>query len=86
MSDGVQAIGEDDLLFREKPLVAAQHSSNKQEVLACSNCFRFVGPMETQLAWRLSSEPAAGAPLQQLAFNSKCLDVIMHGRVLQALP
>lgn len=53
-------MSEDELLFRESALVGAQHSSNKAEVLACSQCFCFVGSIEAQIALKLNAEGHAG--------------------------
>ena len=56
----LQAFQQDDLVFTEAPLVGAQHAANRQQILACSHCFQFVGSVEGQLAWRLFSRPAEG--------------------------
>ncbi|KAK9805419.1 hypothetical protein WJX73_003394 [Symbiochloris irregularis] len=61
-----QGVSEDELLFRERALVGAQHSSNKAEILACSQCFCFVGSIEAQIAWRLTNEGHAGGTVQRL--------------------
>lgn len=49
-----QALDEDDLVFKEAPLVGMQDSVNKREILACSQCMQFLGPLERQLGWRLA--------------------------------
>ncbi|KAG0566079.1 hypothetical protein KC19_7G037000 [Ceratodon purpureus] len=43
----------EEVVLREAPLVGAQHSRNKREAMVCSNCFRYVGSIELQLARRL---------------------------------
>ncbi|XP_024391830.1 histone-lysine N-methyltransferase ATXR2 isoform X1 [Physcomitrium patens] len=43
----------EELVLREPPLVGAQHSRNKRDAIVCSNCFRYVGSIELQLARRL---------------------------------
>ena len=47
----MQDIEEDQIVLEERPLVAGQHSTNKQIALVCSHCFQFLGSLEMQLAW-----------------------------------
>lgn len=42
-----------EVIFREPPLVAAQHTANKADALVCAQCFRFLGSIERQLQHRL---------------------------------
>ena len=47
----MQDIEEDQSVLEERPLVAGQHSANKQIALICSHCFQFLGSLAMQLAW-----------------------------------
>ena len=48
-----QEIAAEQVIFRELPFVADQHLANKDDALVCSHCFRFLGSVELQAAWRL---------------------------------
>jgi hypothetical protein len=48
-----QAFNQGDVIFREPPLVAAQHAANREHALVCSHCFAYVGSIEVQIARRL---------------------------------
>ena len=57
LKGALQVFEEDELILREAPLVGVQHYDNKRQVLVCSHCFRFVGSIEAQIAWRLAAQP-----------------------------
>ncbi|PKU76919.1 Histone-lysine N-methyltransferase ATXR2 [Dendrobium catenatum] len=44
---------EEELIFKDQILVAAQHSSNKVDCFVCSSCFRFIGSVELQIGRKL---------------------------------
>lgn len=55
---GVNAISlqdfeEGEVIYTELPLVAAQHTANKAVAYVCSQCFRYLGSVEGQIALRL---------------------------------
>lgn len=47
----MQALQDKDIILKEPPLVAGQHTANKGRALVCSRCFQFLGSIEMQLAW-----------------------------------
>ncbi len=49
----MQDFAEGEVIFRDPPLVAAQHSANKADALVCAHCFRYVGCIEQQLQHRI---------------------------------
>ena len=49
----LQDFEEGDVIFTEKPLVAAQDKANKAVAFVCSHCFRHLGSIEAQIARRL---------------------------------
>lgn len=49
----LQDFAEGDIIFRDPPLVAAQHSGNRADALVCAQCFRYVGSIEQQLKHRI---------------------------------
>ena len=44
-----------DVIIREAPLAAIQHSVSKEDCLCCSCCCCFLGSVELQVAWKLRS-------------------------------
>eukprot|EP00892_Ulva_mutabilis_P007169 jgi/Ulvmu1/4824/UM020_0109.1 len=56
-----QAIQGGARIFTEAPLVGEQHIANRQHALVCDQCFRYVGPLELQLGFRLLSVAGHGA-------------------------
>lgn len=53
-----------DVIFREAPLVAGQHTASRAQCLVCARCFRFLGSIEAQLVHRLLiRDEAAGSRL-----------------------
>ncbi|BDA42304.1 probable SET and MYND domain-containing protein 5 [Coccomyxa sp. Obi] len=50
---------EEELIFKEPPLVGAQHTSNRADALVCSHCFSFIGSIGIQIAHRLLSRKDA---------------------------
>eukprot|EP00892_Ulva_mutabilis_P003104 jgi/Ulvmu1/12795/UM097_0022.1 len=57
----------DEEVLRESPYVAVQSSESRKQVLACGNCFRFVGSVELQVAWRLMAVLEADPGLSDAA-------------------
>ena len=49
-------------LWREPPLVAGQDTENRGLGWVCSHCFKFLGSIEMQIAWRLICQQAGGEP------------------------
>jgi hypothetical protein len=49
----VQEFKAGDVIFREAPLLAVQHSSSRAQSLVCDRCFRYLGSIEDQLIHRL---------------------------------
>ena len=56
----VQDFVPEELVFREPPLVGAQHTVNCADALVCSRCFTMVGSIEKQLAHRLLARAGEG--------------------------
>ena len=56
----LQACKADDLVFKERPLVGAQHTANKADALVCSKCFSMIGSIEQQIAHRLLAREENG--------------------------
>ena len=50
-------------LWREPPLVAGQDTENRGLCWVCSHCFKFLGSIEMQIAWRLVCQQAGGEPV-----------------------
>ena len=44
-----------EVIFREEPLAAIQHSISKEDCLNCNRCCCFLGSIEIQVAWKLRS-------------------------------
>ena len=59
-SPDLQAFEADVLVFKEPPLVGAQHAANKADALVCSRCFSMIGSLEQQMAHRLLSMESTG--------------------------
>ena len=59
----LQAFRADELVFKESPLVGAQHMANKADALVCSRCFSMIGSIEQQVAHRLLAREENGASL-----------------------
>ena len=57
----LQEFAEDELVFREQPLVGAQHTANKAAALVCSHCFQFLGPLQDQISHCLPQLPGLEA-------------------------
>lgn len=51
------------ILWREPPLVAGQDTENRGLCWVCSHCFKFLGSIEMQIAWRLVCQQAGGEPV-----------------------
>ena len=51
-------------LWREPPLVAGQDTENRGLCWVCSHCFKFLGSIEMQIAWRLVCQQAGGGPVR----------------------
>jgi len=49
-------VREGEVVFKERMLAGMQHRRNKGNALVCSQCLRFVGSVELQLARRLPLE------------------------------
>ncbi|PSC68405.1 SET domain-containing [Micractinium conductrix] len=52
-----------DLIFKDPPLAAIQHTANAADAWVCARCFRFIGSVEQQLArriWALRDAAEAG--------------------------
>ena len=47
----MQDLRDKDIILREPPLAAGQHTANKCLALVCSHCFQFLGSITMQLAW-----------------------------------
>lgn len=62
----LQACKADDLVFKERPLVGAQHTANKSDALVCSACFSMIGSIEQQIAHRLLAREENGTSLRCL--------------------
>lgn len=56
----LQDLHAEDLVFREAPLVGAQHTANRRDALVCSHCFALVGSLEQQIAHRLLARAGTG--------------------------
>jgi hypothetical protein len=56
-----QDFDQDEVVFREPPLAGAQHTANRQHALVCSQCFRYIGSVELQIARRLLPASSTGA-------------------------
>lgn len=61
-----QDLKADALIFKEPPLVGAQHAANKADALVCSRCFSMLGSIEQQIAHRLLAKEENGVPLPSL--------------------
>ena len=59
----MQEFKSDELVFKEAPLVGAQHTANKADALVCSRCFSMIGSIEQQIAHRLLAQEENGTPL-----------------------
>lgn len=59
----MQAFRADELVFKEAPLVGAQHTANKADALVCSRCFTMIGSIEQQIAHRLLAQEENGKSL-----------------------
>ena len=55
-----QDFAPEELVFREPPLVGAQHTVNRADALVCSRCFTIMGSIEKQLAHRLRARAGKG--------------------------
>ena len=49
----LQDFEEGEVIFTERPLVAAQDRANKAVAFVCSHCFCYLGSVEAQIARRL---------------------------------
>ena len=68
--DGVfaaRALPAGTLLFTEYPLIAMQHAANKKKgVSCCERCFRFLGPLESQVCGLLRGRKATQSEMATL--------------------
>jgi len=54
-----QDFTEEEVLFREPPLVGALHAASRAAASACGHCFRHIGSVELQIARRILAAAAA---------------------------
>ena len=79
-----QDFAEDELVFKEQPLVGAQHAGNKSAALVCSHCFRFLGSIQAQISHCLAQLPGLSGAKGERSCAEPCLWMAAETRCASA--